>query len=442
MNNYFNNIDKISFEGIDSSNHLAYKYYDPKRIVLGKTMEEQLRLAVCYWHTFCCKGADAFGNDTRHYPWNNGKSNLEQAENKLEAATQFVTKLGVKYLTFHDIDLSPAGSSAQEYVKNLHHMVDCLEHKLQHHNLKILWGTANLFTHPRYMTGAATTTTPEIFAYASLQVKHVIDATHRLGGQGYVLWGGREGYDTLLNTLIKQESEQFARFLSLVVDYKHKIGFKGSLFIEPKPCEPTKRQYDYDSATVYAFLQKYDLDQEFTLNIEANHATLAGHSFADEVAYACANNLLGSIDMNRGDPQNGWDTDQFPNSVEDITPVMYEIFKHGGLKHGGFNFDAKIRRQSTDLTDLFYGHIGAIDVLAKSLLVAETLIISKQLENLISKRYQGWQQKLGKDILSNKLDLEQLAQYALNHNIDQVYPLSGQQELCENILNQAIWNSQ
>ncbi|MEN9391055.1 MAG: hypothetical protein RL017_352 [Pseudomonadota bacterium] len=438
MVSYFNEIDKINFAGPDTEKQLAYRYYDANRMVLNKTMAEHLKIAVCYWHSFCWHGGDAFGAATRNLPWEAESNILKRYENKLDAAIEFVTKLGVKYLTFHDIDLAPEGNSPQEYQYNLNHMVDKLGQKLNDNKLQVLWGTANVFSHPRYMSGAATNPNPEIFARAAFQVKNALTATKNLGGLGYVLWGGREGYDTTLNTNIAQELEQLGRFLTLVAEYKHKIGFKGSLYIEPKPCEPTKRQYDFDAATVYALLQKFDLVQEYKLNLEANHATLAGHSFTDEIAYACANNLLGSIDINRGDAQNGWDTDQFPNSVEEMALVLYEIFRHGGLTNGGFNFDAKVRRQSNSLHDMFYAHVGAIDVLAKSLLAAEELIVNKRLSDNISSRYSGWQTSLGSNILQGKVSLEDLAKFVVENN-KEVNPPSGQQELCENIVNQAIW---
>lgn len=440
MNKYFPSVNKITYEGPDSKNQLAYRYYDSKRLVLGKTMEEHLKLSVCYWHTFCGKGLDAFGGDTRSYAWDHAETPLKAAEQKLDAAIEFITKLNVSYMTFHDIDLSPHGSSPQEHASNLKHMVSKLAHKMEENKLKLLWGTANAFSNTRYMSGAATASDPEIFAHAAFQVKHAMDATKELGGLGYVLWGGREGYNSTLNTNIKQELDQLGRFLTMVVEYKHKIGFKGGLYLEPKPCEPTKHQYDFDSATVYALLQKFDLEKEFQLNIEANHATLAGHSFADEIAYACANGILGSVDINRGDAQNGWDTDQFPNSVEELTVILYEILKNGGLKTGGFNFDAKIRRASANLEDLFYAHIGGIDVLAKSLLAAESLIRSGQLQQVVDKRYSNWQSDFGKTILGGNTTLEQLSTHVLSHN-QNVSATSEQQELCENIVNQHIWQS-
>jgi xylose isomerase len=428
----FPTVQPIRYEGEHSKNPLAYRYFDAHKKVLGKTMQEHLRLAVCYWHNFCWGGNDAFGGPTRQTPWHDNDP-LKTAEKKCDALFELVTKLGIPYFCFHDRDVAPEGATFAESQKHFEHILNKIERKMSDTGVKLLWGTANLFSHPRYLAGAATNPNPEVFAYAAAQVKSALEATHRLHGANYVLWGGREGYDSLLNTNLKQELDQFARFLSLVVEHKHKIGFKGLLLIEPKPCEPTKHQYDYDTATVYGFLKKYGLEKEFKVNIEANHATLAGHSFEHEVATACALDLFGSIDANRGDPQNGWDTDQFPNSVEELTLVMYRILQHGGFTSGGFNFDTKVRRQSINVEDLFYGHIGGIDVLAKSLLNAAKLLEDKVLDQVVQQRYQGWSQSLGQQVLSGKLTLEQLQQHVLNHNLDPE-SVSGQQELCENIV--------
>jgi xylose isomerase len=433
---YFTAIESIPYQGVNNQDELAYRYYNPQQLVLGKTMAEQLRLAVCYWHSFCWQGNDPFGGPTRNLPWQASDA-LQQAENKLAAAFEFFSKLNVPFFSFHDTDLAPAGDNPQDYVNNLKHMVELTAKQMAKHKIKLLWGTANLFSHPRYQAGAATNPDPEIFSYGALQVKQALEATHQLQGANYVLWGGREGYDTLLNTDLRQELNQLGRFLSLVAEHKHKIGFTGQLLIEPKPCEPTKHQYDFDSATVYALLQKFNLEQEFKVNIEANHATLAGHSFEHEVSYALANDLLGSIDINRGDYQNGWDTDQFPNSVEEMTGVIYQLVKHGGWQQGGFNFDAKVRRQSTDLTDMFYGHVGAIDVLAKALLNAERLIKEQTLEQLKQQRYKGWQQPLGQDISEGKHSLASLADKVLTEN-NEPQPRSGQQERLENLINRYI----
>jgi xylose isomerase len=335
-------------------------------------------------------------------------------------------------------DLAPEGKNFAESVNNLKHMVDLVQKKIEQSGIKLLWGTANCFSHPRYMAGAATNPNPEVFAYAAAQVKHALEATHNLGGENYILWGGREGYDSLLNTNLEQELEQFGRFMSMIVEHKHKIGFQGPLLIEPKPCEPTKHQYDFDSARVYAFLQKFGLEKEVKVNIEANHATLAGHSFEHEVAYGIANDLFGSIDINRGDLQLGWDTDQFPNSVEEISTVLYRILKHGGFSTGGFNFDAKVRRQSIDLEDLFHAHVGGIDILAKSFLIAASMIEDDAMQKIIDKRYQNWQTKLGQDILSDQHSIDSLERQIIEKHIEPA-PVSGKQELCENIINQYLW---
>lgn len=422
-----------------SNDLVNYKYYQPDKIVNGKTMAEHLRIAICYWHTFGSSGADPFGGPSHKLPWNVGATPLAMAENKLNAAFEFITKLKVPYFTFHDFDLAPEGQDFNESVNNLKHMVDLAQRKMAETKVKLLWGTANLFSHPRYMAGAATNPNPEVFAYAAAQVKHALDATKQLGGSGYVMWGGREGYDSLLNTNMKQELEQFGRFVSMVVEYKHKIGFKGELWIEPKPCEPTRHQYDSTTATVFAFLQKFNLEKEVKVNIEANHATLAGQSFLDEVAYACANNLFGSIDINRGDPQNGWDTDQFPNSVEENSLVMYEILRHGGMQAGGFNFDAKVRRQSINLDDLIYAHVGGIEVLAKSFLIAQKMLADQKLQNVVAKRYKDWQGNLGANILTGRVSLAALEEHVLK-NPQGPNPVSGQQEWCENLVNSYLWD--
>lgn len=437
MTSYFPTINTIKFEGKDSKNPLSYRYYDATRKVMGKTMAEHLRIAVCYWHTFCWHGNDAFGHDTFDRPWLKGDNALNRAEHRAEAAFEFIQKLGVPFYAFHDRDVAPEGQTLKESQDNLNHMADVLAKHMDRTGIQLLWGTANLFSHKRYMAGAATNPNPEVFAYACAQIKQAIDVTHRLKGHNYVLWGGREGYDTLLNTDLKREANQFARFLSMVVDYKHKIGFKGLLLIEPKPCEPTKHQYDFDSATVFAFLQKYGLEKEFKVNIEGNHATLAGHSFAHEVAYACANDMLGSIDANQGDPQLGWDTDQFPVDLSNTTQAMYHILQHGGFTSGGFNFDTKVRRQSIDLEDLFHGHIGGIDALARALLIASNMIESKVFSNVIEKRYAGWNNGLGKSILEKQFDLSTLAALVEKESLNPSI-VSGQQELLENTFNNFI----
>jgi xylose isomerase len=434
--------DRIEFEGLGSDNDLAFKVYDPDRLVLGKRMEDHLRIAVCYWHSFNWPGSDVFGAGTFDRPWLSGTGDpIAAARQKMDAAFEFVTKLGVPFFCFHDVDIAPEGQSFAESSKNLAEMIDYAEEKMSETGVRLLWGTANLFSHPRYAAGAATNPDPEVFAYAAAQVKHVLEATHRLGGANYVLWGGREGYETLLNTDLKREQEQFARFLTLVAEHKHKIGFEGTLLIEPKPAEPTKHQYDYDSQSVHGFLERFGLVDEYRVNIEGNHATLAGHSFHHEVSYAVANGIFGSIDANRGDHQNGWDTDQFPNSVDELSLVLYEILRGGGLTTGGFNFDTKLRRQSIDRTDLFHGHIGGIDTLATALLVGADLVEQETLSGPLNKRYAGWSADLGTRILEGVETLETLEAKVHAGEIDPE-PVSGGQELLENRVNRVVWSQE
>lgn len=437
MTNYFAEIQSIPFEGQTSNNLLSYRYYNPKQMILGKSMEDHLRLAICYWHTFCWLGNDGFGQNSFDRPWLNHADPMTRAKEKTHAAFEFIQKLGLKFFTFHDRDAAPEGANLKESIENLNRIVEIMAQEMEHKKIQLLWGTANLFSHPRYMAGAATNPDPEIFAYAIAQVKSALDATQQLKGQNYVLWGGREGYDTLLNTDLRREADQYARFLTLLVDYKHKIGFKGNLLIEPKPCEPTKHQYDFDSAHVYAFLQKYNLEKEFKVNIEANHATLAGHSFSHEIAYACANDIFGSIDANRGDYQLGWDTDQFPNEMGELALAMYYILEHGGFTSGGFNFDAKVRRQSIDLTDLFYAHVSGIDAVARALLIAAKMQEKKVFKHFVDERYKKWDGEFGKKLLNGKMNIQQISQHALQHDFDPK-PRSGRQEMLENLLNECI----
>jgi xylose isomerase len=359
---------------------------------------------------------------------------LKAAELKLKAAFEFYEKLGQPFFTFHDRDVAPEGENLKQSHANLDRILELMQKEMQRTGTRLLWGTANLFSHPRYMGGAATNPDPEVFAYAAAQVKKILEATHRLGGENYVLWGGREGYETLLNTDMKRELDQLGRFMSMVAEHKHKIGFKGTLLIEPKPKEPTKHQYDYDSAAVYAFFQRYGLEQEFKLNIEANHAILAGHSFQHEVAYAIANGIFGSIDINRGDPLLGWDTDQFPNDAGEIALVICTILQGGGFSTGGMNFDAKLRRQSTEPDDLFHAHIGGMDTLARGLLIAEKITKDKKLEQLVEKRYSGWGGELGQRILSGKSSIDDLSEHVLSKGIEP-RPRSGRQEMLENLLS-------
>ncbi len=434
MTAYFQHIPPIRFEGADSDNELSFKHYDKDRLVLGKRMEDHLRFAACYWHNFVWNGLDPFGGATFERPWFQGGSPMELARLKADAAFEFFHKLGVPYYCFHDRDVAPEGATPRESQDNFHRMVDVLAEKQQAAGVKLLWGTANLFSHRRFMSGAASNPDPEIFKMAALQVRDALDATKQLGGENYVLWGGREGYETLLNTRLGQELDQLGRFLNMVVDHKHKIGFKGTLLIEPKPREPSKHQYDFDTATVYGFLVRYGLEKEVKVNIEANHATLSGHSFEHEIATAGALGILGSLDMNRGDPQLGWDTDQFPNNVPETAMALYHVLQAGGLGSGGLNFDAKVRRQSIDAADLFHGHIGGMDVCAQALLVAEKMIKDGRLEAAVDQRYAGWDGEPGQAILQGRRSLSELADEVLERNTD-IAPVSGRQEVLENLFN-------
>ncbi|CAN7561171.1 xylose isomerase [Acidovorax sp. LjRoot194] len=435
MSTYFSDISPIAYEGPDSTNPLAFKWYDKDRLVLGKRMEDHLRFAVCYWHSFCWNGFDPFGYDgTFERPWQQVADPMAAARLKADAAFDFFARLGAPYYCFHDRDVAPEGSTPRESVKYLHEMVDVLQAKQAQTGMKLLWGTANLFSHRRFMSGASTNPDPEIFALAALQVKEAMDATLKLGGENYVLWGGREGYETLLNTRVGHELDQMGRFLNMVVEYKHKIGFTGTILIEPKPREPSKHQYDFDTATVYGFLARYGLDKEIKVNIEANHATLSGHSFEHEIATAIDLGIFGSIDMNRGDMQCGWDTDQFPNNIPETALALYLILQAGGFTTGGLNFDAKVRRQSLDAEDMFHGHIGGMDVAARALLIAEKMIIDGRLARHVDARYAGWNAAFGQDLLAGRLGLAEVADRALERNQD-TRPVSGRQELLENLLN-------
>jgi xylose isomerase len=437
MSNYFEKISEIQFEGEISNNPLSFKYYDENKIVLSKTMKEHLRFATCYWHSFTWPGLDPFGGPTLNRPWMKSGNTMEMAELKLEEAFDFFSKITTPYFCFHDRDISPEGETYAETQKNFFHIIDLMEKKMSQTGVKLLWGTANAFSHKRFMAGASTNPDPEVFAYAAAQVKDCMNATNRLGGENYVLWGGREGYETILNTNMKIEMENLARFLELVVNHKHKIGFKGQILLEPKPHEPTKHQYDFDSASCLALIRKAGLENEIKLNIEVNHATLSGHNFEHEIAYAISNNVLGSIDINRGDTLLGWDTDQFPNNAHDLLMAFYYIFSNGGLKQGGLNFDAKIRRQSIDPEDLFYAHIGGMDVAARVLLAVEKMINDKILPKYVDDRYSNWNNELGIFIHDKNNDLESIASKVINENLEPK-PKSGQQELLENILNKYL----
>jgi len=434
MATYFADIAPVSYEGPESTNPSAFRYYDRKRIVLGKSMEDQLRFAVCFWHTFCWTGLDPFGGGTFQRPWFDGGDPLTLAEQKAANAFDLFAKLGAPYYTFHDRDVAPEGDTPRASQANFQHMVEHLARHQERTGMRLLWGTANLFSHRRFMSGAATNPNPEMFALAAAQVKAALDATLALKGENYVLWGGREGYETLLNTDIKQELDQLGRFMAAVVEYKHKIGFKGTILIEPKPREPTKHQYDFDVAAVYAFLSRYGLAKEIKVNIEANHATLSGHSFEHELATALAYGIFGSVDMNRGDPSLGWDTDQFPNNVPEVALALYTILGGGGFTTGGVNFDAKVRRQSLDAQDLFHGHVGAMDVCARGLLAAERMIADGKLAGFVRERYAGWREGFGQEILAGKLGLAALSDRVLERN-RYADPVSGRQEYLENLVN-------
>jgi xylose isomerase len=436
---YFAQVEEIPFVGPDRDEPFAYRWYDAARHVLGKPMRDQLRFAVCWWHTFCWPGTDMFGGDTFDRPWFGAGDPLQLAARKAEVAFELFAKLGAPFFTFHDRDVAPEGATLAESNANLDRVLEHLEAGIARTGVKLLWGTANLFGHRRYAAGAATNPDPEVFAYAAAQVKKALDSTHRLGGANYVLWGGREGYDTLLNTDLRREAEQLGRFLSLVVEYKHRIGFAGTLLVEPKPMEPSKHQYDFDAAAVHAFLQRFDLARDVKLNVEVNHATLAGHSFQHELAYAIANDLFGSIDVNRGDPQNGWDTDQFPNSAEETTLALYTILRGGGFTTGGCNFDAKLRRQSVSPDDLLHAHIGGIDTLARGLLGAARLLEDGTLAAHLARRYAGWDEPLGRAIRDGALALDDLAALVVEQGLEPA-PRSGRQEMLENLVNRLAAN--
>jgi xylose isomerase len=432
---FFGDIAPIRFEGPKSDNPLAYRHYQADKVVFGKTLAEHLRPAVCYWHNFAWPGSDMFGAPTFERPWFG--ETMKDARLKADVAFEMFQLLGVPFFAFHDRDVVPEGAGLAEFGRNLQEITEYFEAKMKASGVKLLWGTANLFSHPRYMAGAASNPDPDVFAYAAAQVKNVLDATHRLQGANYVLWGGREGYETLLNTDLRREQEQLGRFLSLVVDYKHKIGFKGVLLVEPKPQEPTKHQYDYDVATVYGFLKRFGLEKEVKVNIEVGHAVLAGHSFEHEVAMAVSLGLLGSLDANRNDYQSGWDTDQFPNNAAELVPAFYHILKGGGIAPGGLNFDAKIRRQSIDPQDLLLGHIGGLDVCAQALSAAARLIEDGKYDAFLAERYSGWDAGQAKEMLAGKVSLADIAARVASAGVDPK-PKSGRQEFLENLLNRYI----
>lgn len=433
---FFKGISQIKYEGRDSDNPLAFRWYDENKVVAGKTMKDYLRFACAYWHSFCGNGADPFGEPTHLFAWNEKADAVDRAKDKADAAFEFITKLGLPYYCFHDVDVVDYTNDVKENDRRLQAITSYLAEKQKASGVKLLWGTANLFSSRRYMNGAATNPDFHVLAHGAAQVKAALDATIALGGENYVFWGGREGYMSLLNTNMKREKEHLAKLLHTAKDYARKNGFKGKFFIEPKPCEPSKHRYDYDSETVIGFLRQYDLLNDFSLNVEVNHATLAGHTFAHELQIAADAGLLGSIDANRGDYQNGWDTDQFPNDIYELTEAMLVIIEAGGFKGGGINFDAKIRRNSTDPADLFYAHIGGMDVFARALITADNILSKSDYKKLRAERYASFDSGKGKEFEQGKLSLEDLRAYAIENGEPAVK--SGQQEYLENTINRFI----
>jgi xylose isomerase len=435
--NFFDTIAPVAFGGPQATEPLAFRWYDKDRVVRGRRLEDHLRFAVCYWHSFGWPGGDPFGGETFLRPWHHGSDPMASARAKADVAFEMFRLLDVPFFTFHDADVAPEGQSLAESIANLNAIADLFEQKMSAAKVRLLWGTANLFTHRRYMAGAATNPDPDVFAYAAGQVRAALEVTHRLGGQNYVLWGGREGYETLLNTDMKRELDQLGRFVALVVEHKHRIGFKGPILIEPKPKEPTKHQYDFDVATCYGFLKRYDLLADVKLNVEQNHAILAGHSFQHEVALAEALGILGSLDINRGDDLLGWDTDQFAMNVPELALMFHELLKGGGLTTGGLNFDAKIRRQSIDPLDLIHAHVGSMDACARALLAAADMLDAGALTAPLAERYAGWSGPEGRAILAGQRSLADLADRALADGLDP-QPRSGRQEYLESLVNRYV----
>jgi xylose isomerase len=436
---FFGDITTIPFEGPESLNPLAFRHYHAGELVMGKRMEDHLRFAVCYWHSFVWPGGDPFGGQTFERPWFAGRmgDTMAAARLKADAAFEMFTALGVPFYCFHDADVRPEGAGFAENTKNLNEITDYLEAKQAATGVRLLWGTANLFSHRRYMAGAATNPDPEVFAFAAATVKTCLDVTHRLGGANYVLWGGREGYETLLNTDLAREDAQMGRFLNLLVEYKHKIGFNGTILVEPKPREPTKHQYDYDVAAIYGFLSRHGLEREVRVNIEQGHAILAGHSFEHEIALAAALGIFGSIDMNRNDVQSGWDTDQFPNNHAEVALAYYQILAQGGFATGGTNFDARVRRQSLDPEDLLVAHIGAMDTCARALKAAARMIEDRALSGPLAERYAGWEAEGAKRMLAGDRSLGEIAAWVDAAGINPE-PRSGRQEYLENVVNRYV----
>ncbi len=433
---FFKGIQQIKFEGVESDNPLAFRWYDENKTVASKTLKEHLRFACAYWHSFVGSGADPFGEPTHIFPWDKKPDPIERAKDKMDAAFEFITKMNLPYYCFHDVDVVDYTNDVKDNEKRLQAITAYAKQKQKDSGVKLLWGTANLFSNKRYMNGAATNPDFHVLAHAAAQVRAALDATIELGGENYVFWGGREGYMSLLNTNMKREQEHLAKFLHTAKDYARANGFKGNFFIEPKPCEPTKHQYDYDAATVLGFLREYDLMNDFKLNLEVNHATLAGHTFQHELQVAADAGLLGSMDANRGDYQNGWDTDQFPNNVYELTEAMLVVLETGGLKGGGINFDAKIRRNSTDPADLFYSHVGGMDAFARALIVADNILQRSDYKKVREERYASFDSGRGKQFEDGQLSLEDLRNYAIDHGEPEVR--SGRQEYMENIINRFI----
>ncbi len=434
MTDFFGSLSKIKYEGPDSDNPLAFHHYNPDEIVMGKSLKDHLRFAVAYWHSFAWEGGDPFGGRTFDRPWFGDE--MAKAKLKADVAFELFDLLGAPFFCFHDADVRPEGRNFAESLSNLNEIVDYFEEKMESSETKLLWGTANMFSNRRFMSGASTNPDPDVYAYSAATVKSCMDATFRLGGQNYVLWGGREGYETLLNTDLKKELDHMGRFLNMVVDYKHKIGFKGTILVEPKPQEPSKHQYDFDAATCIGFLRKYGLEGEVKLNLEQGHAILAGHSFEHEIAVAAADGMLGSIDMNRNDYQSGWDTDQFPNNTPEVALAYYHILKSGGYTTGGTNFDAKVRRQSLDPEDLVAAHIGGMDICARGLKAAAAMLEDGGLEKALTERYADWDTDVNRDMLA-KGSLESITERVLNEDINP-QPRSGRQEILENLVNRFV----
>ena len=434
----FSNFPTVQFEGPASDKPLAYRYYEPERVVMGKPLQEHLRFAVAYWHSLAMTGSDPFGGPTMNRPWMAEGDPMAQARAKADAAFDLFRVLDLPFFCFHDADIAPGGATLKETLNNFHTMADYLGEKMRSAKTKLLWGTANLFSHPRFMAGASTNPDPQVFAWCAATVKHCMDVTKQLGGSNYVLWGGREGYETLLNTDMTRELEQMGRFLSMVVEYKHRIGFEGQILIEPKPKEPTVHQYDFDTATVYGFLKRFGLENEVRVNLEANHATLAGHTFEHEIATAGAFGILGSLDINRGDALLGWDTDQFPNELWTMTMSMYQVLKAGGLGKGGCNFDAKVRRQSFTPEDMVHAHVGGVDLCARAFLTAAKIIEDGQYDALLRDRYADWDKPAAQAMLDGSMTLEAIAGRAEGDAVNP-QPRSGKQEQLENLLVRAIY---